>query len=358
MTPRWVRTLVVVALMFLPAARSAEATGAGAPRAVQLTAPLSGSDVRRLPFAADHVALYWTGHANAVVRLAFSRDGARFGRFVDAGRDEPGPDRTHGVTYGAIRRSGGATFLRITSTQRLGQLTVLALADHPVRRLLAGLVEPQPVAPHAPRPTIIARSDWGANESLRFTNGSERWPPKFAPVQKLIVHHTDTGNHDPNPASTVRAIYHYHAVTREWGDIGYNFLIDESGRIYKGRNSHAPGSDTDTITGQNAAGEGVTGAHAQSYNAGSVGVAMLGTLTDQDATPAARNALADLLAWEADGHDIDPHGASQYTNPSAGNQKTFANIAGHRDVGQTQCPGGSFYAALPALRDAVASRMR
>ena len=65
-------------------------------------------------------------------------------------------------------------------------------------------------------------------------------------------------------------------------------MIDQQGRIYKGRNSHAPGSDADTITGQNAAGDGVTGAHAHGYNTGSVGVALLGTLTNQDATPAAK----------------------------------------------------------------------
>ena len=27
-------------------------------------------------------------------------------------------------------------------------------------------------------------------------------------------------------AKLVRSIYYYHAVTRDWGDIAYNFLID------------------------------------------------------------------------------------------------------------------------------------
>jgi fibronectin type III domain protein len=33
------------------------------------------------------------------------------------------------------------------------------------------------------------------------------------------------------------------------------------------------------------------------------------------------------------------------------------NIVGHRDLDATECPGGSFYATLPALRQAVATRM-
>lgn len=165
------------------------------------------------------------------------------------------------------------------------------------------------------------------------------------------MHHTATVNGDADPASTVRAIYQYHAITQGWGDIGYNFLIDESGRIYMGRNAN-------TSTGEDAQGRIVTGAHAQHFNAGSVGVALLGTLTSNDATAPARKALAQLLAWEADRHHIDPNGSATYTNPTDGSQKTFPNIAGHRDVNPTtECPGDTFYAQLPALRADVANRV-
>src|SRR5204863_1953168 len=88
---------------------------------------------------------------------------------------------------------------------------------------------------------------------------------------------------------------------------------------------------------------------------GTVGIALLGTLTNQDATPAARQSLEKLLAWEASSHSIDPQGSSLYTNPVNGTQKTFPNIAGHRDVNATECPGGVFYATLPAIRSDVAA---
>ena len=97
----------------------------------------------------------------------------------------------------------------------------------------------------------------------------------------------------------IRSIYYYHTVTQGWGDIGYNFLIDEAGRIYKGRYSGPAGTRTaGTISGENAAGHGVTAAHSYQFNSGTVGVALLGTLMTEDATAPARSALVDHLAWK------------------------------------------------------------
>jgi hypothetical protein len=205
------------------------------------------------------------------------------------------------------------------------------------------------------QPSVILRSGWAADESLRFdASGKEVWPPAFYPIQKVIVHHTATQNNDPDPAATIRSIYQYHAVTQGWGDIGYNFVIDESGRIYEGRYSrpYAPG---ESPTGEDSNGNGVTAAHTQGYNSGTVGIALLGTLTNQDATPAARNALERLIAWIDDSHGIDPQRSALYTNPVSGTQATFPNIAGHRDLAATECPGGAFYATLPTIRSDVAA---
>jgi hypothetical protein len=55
---------------------------------------------------------------------------------------------------------------------------------------------------------IVPRAGWGADESLRFDeNGKEIWPPRYAPIQKVIVHHTVTRNDPTDPAATIRAIY-------------------------------------------------------------------------------------------------------------------------------------------------------
>jgi N-acetylmuramoyl-L-alanine amidase len=298
--------------------------------------------------AVTHLAVHWRGHRTAFVQVAMSRDGRHFGRRRAVALDDAA--RPSRETWGAVMTAYGVRAVRVYTDRPLPRLTVLWLKDRggpPRATAIAAATVSQP--------QVIPRVDWGADESLRYDSaGNEIWPPAYYPVQKLIVHHTDTQNDDPNPAATVRSIYYYHAVTQGWGDIGYNFLIDEQGRIYEGRHTidYPSGSSP---TGQDASGRGVTGAHAQGFNSGTVGIALLGTLTNQDATPAARQALEQLLAWEAGDHGIDPQGSSLYTNPVNGTQKTFANIAGHRDVNATECPGGVFYATLPAIRSDVAN---
>jgi hypothetical protein len=184
------------------------------------------------------------------------------------------------------------------------------------------------------------------------------WTPQFYATKKLIVHHTDTSNDYVDQAGAeaqIRSIYYYHSVTQDWGDIGYNFLIDKFGTIYEGRYSRDYAGATPS--GDDAAGNGVTGAHTSGWNSGTVGVALLGTLTTSDATPAARDALERLLAWEASRHGIDPLASDTFVNPVSGATVTTPNIAGHRDYAATACPGDTFYPTLPALRTAVAARV-
>jgi len=45
---------------------------------------------------------------------------------------------------------------------------------------------------------------------------------------------------------------------------------------------------------------------------------MLGTFTTQDVTPAARQALEGLLAWEANKNGIDPQATQTFVNPVSG----------------------------------------
>ena len=314
------------------------------------SAPVEHVRTFAAPVAPTHIAVYWRGRPDARVRVAFRAQGG-FGRARRVRLDESGERAPSRQTWGAVMVARKATAVRVYTDRPLRRLTVLWLRDH----------GPQPGnAPTArssayAQPSVLRRADWAADESLRFDgSGTEVWPAAYYPVQKLIVHHTATQNDDPNPAATIRSIYYYHAVTQGWGDIGYNFLIDEAGRIYEGRHTidYPPGASP---TEENGAGEGVTAAHAVGYNSGTVGVALLGTLTSQNATAAARAALERLLAWESDRHSIDPRGSSLYTNPVNGTQATFPNIAGHRDVGSTECPGGAFYATLPTVRSNVAA---
>ena len=310
---------------------------------------VDGTQIVRLPMAASHVAVRWPGAPDAVVTVAFGADGQTFGpaSTVEADQEDQDDHAASTETYGNIMLAGGARYARLTSDRPLSDVVVLAMdSDEQATLPAAGDV----VAAAVGTPTIVTRAQWGADESWRFdASGAEIWPADFEPVQKIVIHHTATPNDDPNPAATVRSIYHYDAITHGWGDMGYNFLIDPQGRIYEGRyaRGYAPG---EMHSEEDLAGNLVTGGHVLGLNAGVIGIAMLGTFTDRDVTPAARAALERLLAWETERHGISPTGSTTYTNPITGLRRTFPDIAGHRDVAATACPGSAFYATFPTIR--------
>ena len=180
-------------------------------------------------------------------------------------------------------------------------------------------------------PVVISRAAWGADERYRYDQGKEALSQEYAPVQKIIVHHTANTNGPADPAAVMRAIYLFHAVTLGWGDIGYNFLIDAEGRVYEGR----------------AGGPNVVGIHAIDYNQGSVGVALIGTFEEAMPTTEAAHALEGLLLAKVVEHGIDPRGRSILGGTD------LPTIIGHRDVTSTSCPGAQIYSQLPAFRERV-----
>lgn len=197
---------------------------------------------------------------------------------------------------------------------------------------------------------FLSRAAWGADESLRFDpTGAEIFPPDYWPLQTVTVHHTADGGSDPDPAARVRAIYRFHTVEEGFGDIGYHFLIDDTGRIYEGR-----WSGTDGIPGFDPEGRMVNAAHVGGFNAGNVGIALLGNFMDGAPTKAARRSLTLLLALILGTQHIDPLATVHYVNPISGATRTVAAIPGHRDWAATLCPGDLLAGQLAAIRSAVA----
>jgi hypothetical protein len=315
-----------------------------------------------LPFEASHVALHWTGAPDAQVRIAFGEDANSFGDTVDVALDDDA-DGAPGEVFSGVLWTGGARYARVTTDRTIDSLKVLAIdaghrtpggtADDSSGSIGLGAVADAAVS----MPSIISRAGWGANESYRFNSGGyEIFPSTYYPLQKIIVHHTASRNDDPDPEATLRAIYYMHAVTRGWGDIDYNFLIDWQGRIYEGRHSRTYAAG-EPITGEDVAGNVARGAHARGFNDGTVGIALLGTFDKILPPPAQRAALEKLIAWKLERHGINPLGASTYTNPNLGTSLYLNNISGHRNVNQTDCPGQLFYQWFPTLRQDVANRI-
>jgi len=179
---------------------------------------------------------------------------------------------------------------------------------------------------------IISRTAWGANETYKFDEeGNDLWEEEYYTPKKFVIHHTAGKKANQNPMATIRAIQHWHAYSLEWGDIGYNYLIDSQGNIYEGRNG----------------GDGVVGGHAYMRNRNTIGIAILGCYDSGSRcnspdffTLATKNSLNKLIALKSREFNIDPMGKSEFHG------KILPNIIGHSDVGSTTCPGNLIYNQL------------
>ena len=332
---RRMKTFVLAVILLLATPALAHAETAITARDV----PLHGQ--RTLTASApprfDLVGVHWQGSGSVSFRTR-SFGGRWSGWRAAAPEAEDGPDRPVdprwrvGNPYwtGASNRIEYRLHGRVT---RLRAYFVWSTVDAlPVRSLsIAG------------SPKLIPRAGWGADESIR------RAPPAYAPsVQYAIVHHTAGTNSytASESAAIVRGIEVYHVKGNGWNDIGYNFLVDKYGQVFEGRYG---GVDKNVI-----------GAHAEGFNSGSFGVAVLGTYNAAAPPPAAQTALSNLIAWRLDVAHVDPLSTLMVTsggNPryAAGTPVFLHAVSGHRDTGFTTCPGDALYARLAAIASRAAA---
>ncbi len=324
-------------------------------KAGEVSGALERSEVRALPFPARHAAVYWTGNPDAEITVSFSRDGVNFGAPLRIEHDEVGMQLNNGRTYGTVIPAGDATVARINTDRPLGRVTVLALAED------GTTVEKTPGRPAGSAPIVQPRSAWGADESLRMRGPNLVWPPVFQTVQKLVVHHTAGANGESgeDAKGTIRSIYYYHAVTQGWGDIGYNFVMDAKGIIYKGRSTSTTKTDDGNVTGENPSQQGVTAGHAYGHNSGTEGIAVLGNYVAVPIPTLADTALMDFLFAKANAHGLFTAEITRYTNPINGTQDDFENVPGHVEVPpkDTECPGGDFLKRLKVMRSEIGDLM-
>ncbi|MEW2284668.1 peptidoglycan recognition protein [Streptomyces sp. NPDC047841] len=193
-----------------------------------------------------------------------------------------------------------------------------------------------------PRPRIVTRRGWGADESLR-----ERGFVYTKKTKAAFVHHTATGNAYTcaQAPSVIRGIYRYHVKSMGWRDIGYNFLVDKCGTLYEGR--------------AGGVAKAVLGAHTLGFNGDSMGIAVIGTYGATEPSSAAVTAVARLTAWKLGLYGVDPSGRTYLTSGGGnlypkGKNVRLNVISGHRDGFATECPGKRLYARLGTVRSSAA----
>ena len=251
--------------------------------------------------------------------------------------------------------------------------------------------------------TIISRSEWWADESIRFrstprstsssTSKTEKteeqkkaenmskirnaWMAKNFPIEwkyewsntmfwnnyliypeyfnhhknKIVIHHTAV-NYDPNwtindVKKQIQDIYKYHTINRNFGDIWYNFLIDQMWNIYEWR----------------AGWEWAIWMHASSNNVTSIWISLMWNFENDTPTTEQMASLVNLVTAVAKYYKIDPYWYSFTFTTNTSKEpyvtsKVNPNIMWHEDIKATACPGDNLSKFLPRIRDEVSYRMK
>lgn len=315
-------------------------------------AALRSSVARPAPLAFTMVGVHWQGPGEVWFRTA--SEPGRFGPWRAARpEDEDLPDletaeadASTGWKVGNPWWTGSASLIEYRISGRVDRLRTYFISspvtDADRRAAAAPLAAEAPLAARADQPGMVRRAGWGANEAI------VRGTPAYADrVLFSVVHHTaGTNSYSASQArAIVRGIQRYHVLGNGWNDIGYNFLVDKYGKIYEGR--------------VGGIGRNVIGAHAQGFNTGSTGVAVLGNYGSSGISAAARRAVERLLAWRLDVAHVNPRSLLDFA--SYGNDRfptgrvvRLRAVSGHRDTGYTSCPGTALYGRLGAIAQTVA----
>ncbi|MCY3629198.1 MAG: N-acetylmuramoyl-L-alanine amidase [Bacteroidota bacterium] len=176
-------------------------------------------------------------------------------------------------------------------------------------------------------PHIRRRTEWGA-QPFRGTP----IPLNRPSYDYMTLHHTAgfAATTLAEGLEQVRRIQDFHQNGRGWSDIGYQFLMDQEGRLYQGRpflNESEPFNQGPRLA---------HGAHAGGANTGNIGISLMGCYHPPEGarcrdemTFSAIDSLVATFGFMSERYEVPPD-----------------NMRGHRDFGSTACPGDNNYRML------------
>ena len=176
---------------------------------------------------------------------------------------------------------------------------------------------------------LVLRQTWTkttprTGDGLNWFDGSPSSKSRIksaVPPNRITVHHDAmhwTGGHSfTKSVDRLRTIRKGH-LGRGWNDIGYHFAIDGRGRIWQCRPLQ------------------FQGAHVRGENPRNLGVLVMGNFEEQKPTRNQVNALDDALQ----------RFCAYYKVPGR-------RIYGHRELGQTACPGKNLFPEVQRIRNRI-----
>lgn len=154
----------------------------------------------------------------------------------------------------------------------------------------------------APASLVTSRAKWGAISPNKVCGNVVR-------PYRMAIHHTAVPDSDGNLYATMRGMQNYHMNSLGWCDIGYHFVVAQSGEILQGR------SRADR-----------PGAHVGNQNAGNVGISLIGNYQSRVPPQKQLERTAEIVSW---------------VHKTYGVPLNRTSVKGHREhSGQsTNCPG-------------------
>lgn len=162
---------------------------------------------------------------------------------------------------------------------------------------------------------VIPRTSWTNEGPMIFDI------QPMTPIYRITIHHTampedDESNLGGSTKLRLLKILFLHKHTKNWADIGYHYIVDQSGNIWEGRNIK------------------YQGAHAQgANNLGNIGIALIGNFETHFPTEIQKKALIDFVHYLKEKYKI-----------------TRTNIYPHEHFTGTKCPGKHLYPLVEELR--------
>lgn len=191
----------------------------------------------------------------------------------------------------------------------------------------------------------ILLTDYSEYIEINSKKYAENWKKLAWPVFKtktinwIVIHHTYS-NYESS-LEWIKQIYKYHALTREWWDIWYNFLIWKDWEIYEWR----------------AWWDYVVAAHDKWNNRWNIWIAIIWDYTKKPININQYNALKSLTKHVIDKYNIDITEKTYFHSECFWEEcikplKTEFKypIIWHRDAWHTECPWDELYKQIDKLR--------
>ncbi len=294
------------------------------------------------------IAVSWSGSSEVPPPVAVHGSDGWETLPADSPGPDAGPDDRTKEARDEVQRKfseptwvGGADGYRVDARPGVSGVTVHLIRDEQVLRPVVAAEAAGAAPAPADGPSVNLRASWGAAPA-KEANAVAR-SLKFA-----VIHHT-AGTNDYSQADVptiLRGIQSFHQNSRGWNDIAYNFLIDKWGGIWEGRSGGIE--------------RPIVGSHAANFNTGTVGISLIGDFSASDATPEAIESTVAVASWKLALAGVPANGTTTVVGTPdnvfpVGQTVTIPTIVGHRDVGQTDCPG-RVWNLLGQIRAAAAAQ--